>query len=186
MKDVTVRVTSVIPQATTVSVSAKLQNDSVYDTEYTVYGNGTVMVKAKLAPSETAPSQLGEFGMWMQAPGEYENMTWYGRGPSETYWNRKAGNMAGVFSGSVTDQFVPYVRIQENGNKTDVRWLALLNDEGDGLLASMVYGGDMLEAVAKAIQEILWKRLRCTIRRENFPRISPATGTRTRPRRQKK
>ena len=148
MKDVTVRVTSVIPQATTVSVSAKLQNDSVYDTEYTVYGNGTVMVKAKLAPSETAPSQLGEFGMWMQAPGEYENMTWYGRGPSETYWNRKAGNMAGVFSGSVTDQFVPYVRIQENGNKTDVRWLALLNDEGDGLLASMVYGGDMLEAVA--------------------------------------
>ncbi len=152
MKDVTVRVTSVIPQATTIHINAKLQNDSIYATEYTVYGNGAVMVKAKLTPSESAPSQLGEFGMWMQVPGEYENMTWYGRGPSETYWNRKAGNMAGIWNGSVTDQFVPYVRIQENGNKTDVRWLALQNQEGDGLLASMVYGdgytGDMLEAVA--------------------------------------
>ncbi|MCI8635700.1 MAG: DUF4981 domain-containing protein [Eubacterium sp.] len=152
MKDVTVHVTSVIPEATTISVKARLQNDSEYATEYTVYGNGFVMVNAKLTPSESAPSQLGEFGMWMQVPGEYENMTWYGRGPSETYWNRKAGNMAGVWSGSVTDQFVPYVRIQENGNKTDVRWLALQNEEGEGLLASMVYGsgytGDMLEAVA--------------------------------------
>lgn len=152
MKDVSVRVTSIIPQVTQISVNAKLQNDSDYATTYTVYGNATIVVTAKLTPSSTAPSQLGEFGMWMQVPKEYEQMTWYGRGPSETYWNRKAGNMAGIWSGTVTEQFVPYLRSQENGNKTDVRWLALRNEEGEGLLAGMTYGegytGTMLEAVA--------------------------------------
>lgn len=152
MKDVSVRVTSVIPQVTQFLVNAKLQNGSDFATTYTVYGNATVVVTAKLTPSDTAPSQLGEFGMWMQIPKEYENMSWYGRGPSETYWNRKAGNMTGVWNGTVTEQFVPYLRSQENGNKTDVRWLALRNEEGEGILAGMTYGegytGDMLEAVA--------------------------------------
>lgn len=152
MKDVSVTVKSVVPQMTTVSVEAKLQNGSGYATSYSVYGNGTVVVTAKLSPSDAAPVQLGEYGMWMQIPEEFENLTWYGRGPSETYWNRKAGNMIGVWSGTVSDQFVPYVRVQEAGNKTDVRWMALQNDDGVGLLASMTYGdgytGNPLEAVA--------------------------------------
>lgn len=153
MTDVSVKVSSVIPQMTKISVNAKLQNGSDYATTYSIYGNGTIVVTAKLTPSDTAPSQLGEFGMWMQVPKEYENLSWYGRGPSETYWNRKYGNMIGVWDNTtVTDQFVPYLRLQEGGNKTDVRWMALTNDEGEGLLASMTYGegytGDALEAVA--------------------------------------
>ncbi len=156
MKDVSVTVKSVVPQMTTVSVNAKLRNDSGYATSYSVYGNGTVVVTAKLTPSASAPDQLGEYGMWMQAPKEFENLTWYGRGPAETYWNRKAGNMIKVWGEeektTVEEQFVPYLRIQEAGNKTDVRWIALRDDTGAGLLAGMTYGegytGNALEAVA--------------------------------------
>ncbi|MEY8390872.1 glycoside hydrolase family 2 TIM barrel-domain containing protein, partial [Lachnospiraceae bacterium 45-W7] len=152
MTDVSVKVSSVVPQMTKVSVAAKLKNGSDYATSYSIYGNGTVVVTAKLVPSDSAPSQLGEYGMWMQVPQEFEHLTWYGRGPSETYWNRKAGNMVGVWEGTVTEQFVPYLRVQEAGNKTDVRWMALQNDEGTGLLAGMTYGegytGEPLEAVA--------------------------------------
>ena len=153
MTDVEVKVASVVPQMTKISVNAKLQNGSGYATTYSIYGNATIVVTAKLTPSESAPVQLGEYGMWMQVPEEFENLAWYGRGPSETYWNRKDGSKIGVWEDTtVTEQFVPYLRLQENGNKTDVRWISLRNDEGEGLLASMTYGegytGDALEAVA--------------------------------------
>jgi beta-galactosidase len=72
--------------------------------------------------------------MQMTIPGGFETVTWYGRGPHETYWDRKSGARVGVYSGSVDEQFVDYCEPQENGNKTDVRWLSLTNDAGTGLL----------------------------------------------------
>ena len=151
-QDVSVRTLPGPDGTTRIVVNATLRNGSAYTTTYTVYADGTVVVGATLSPSASAPDQLGEFGMMMQLPSELENVAWYGRGPSETYWDRKEGNNLGVWSGTVTDQFVPYGRIQENGNKTDVRWMALTDDDGTGLLASMTYGegysGDPLEAVA--------------------------------------
>ena len=62
-------------------------------------------------------------------------MKWYGRGPIESYWDRKRGTAIGTYRGSVDGQFVEYSRPQENGNKTDVRWLCLTNENGIGLLA---------------------------------------------------
>jgi len=62
-------------------------------------------------------------------------MQWYGRGPHESYWDRKKGAAVGQYRGSIDDQFVEYSRPQENGNKTDVRWLCLTNEDGIGLLA---------------------------------------------------
>ncbi|WP_369824588.1 beta-galactosidase domain 4-containing protein [Cellulosimicrobium sp. CUA-896] len=151
-RDVSVDVLGGDGTTTKIVVNATLENGSAYATTYTVYANGTVVVGARLVPSAEAPDQLGEFGMMMQLPGRFENVEWFGRGPSETYWDRKEGNDVGVWSGTVTDQFVAYPRIQENGNKTDVRWMALTDDDGTGLLASMTYGegyaGDPLEAVA--------------------------------------
>ena len=61
-------------------------------------------------------------------------MSWYGRGPQETYSDRKTGAAIGYYEGTVWDQYHPYVRPQEFGNKTDVRWMALQNSEGMGLL----------------------------------------------------
>jgi beta-galactosidase len=66
---------------------------------------------------------------------ELEQMAWFGRGPHESYWDRKAGAAVGVYGGKVMEQYHPYIRPQENGNKTDVRWVALTNEEGVGLLA---------------------------------------------------
>ena len=59
-------------------------------------------------------------------------MTWLGRGPQETYWDRKTGAFVGLYSGSVADQYWAYLRPQENGNKTDVRWLTITDREGNG------------------------------------------------------
>ena len=149
-----VRVSAVATSDTTVKVivEATLQNGSGYSVSYTVYGDGTIRVDSSLEPSADAPSQLGEVGMMLQLPAEFENLQWYGRGPQENYWNRKSGYNIGVWDSTVTDQFYPYNRIQETGNKTDVRWLALTNDEGVGLMASMAYDegytGDTLEFVA--------------------------------------
>ncbi len=152
MKNVSVTVNMSNPKFTKVNVVAQLQNNSDYAVTYAVYGNGTIVVSAKLTPSSSAPAQLGEYGMWMQVPSEFENMTWYGRGPGETYWDRKGSNTIGVWESTVEAQFFPYTRVQETGNKTDVRWLALTNDDGVGLLAGMNYGegysGMPLEAVA--------------------------------------
>jgi hypothetical protein len=71
----------------------------------------------------------------MQLPGGYEQFTWYGRGPHETYVDRKEGAQVGVYSGAVDEQYVPYVVPQENGNKTEVRWATLTDAEGVGLSA---------------------------------------------------
>jgi beta-galactosidase len=60
-------------------------------------------------------------------------MSWYGRGPQETYQDRKSGAAFGIYSGIVDDQVYPYIFPQENGNKTDVRWATFTNHNGTGI-----------------------------------------------------
>jgi beta-galactosidase len=60
-------------------------------------------------------------------------MSWYGRGPQETYQDRKSGAAFGIYSGKVEEQIYPYIYPQENGNKTDVRWVEFKNKSGNGL-----------------------------------------------------
>ena len=73
--------------------------------------------------------------MQMAMPGQFNTLTWLGRGPHETYWDRKTGAAVGLYSGSVEENIHVYVRPQENGNKTDVRWMALTDGDGTGLIA---------------------------------------------------
>ena len=156
-------------RVTKVSFYSQLKNGSFFETKYDVYGNGSVAVSAKLTPALSAPEQLGEFGMWMKVNSAFENIAWYGRGPIETYWDRKAGQNIGVYKGTVAGQYVPYVRMQENSNKTDVRWISLRDGEtGPGLLAGITYGvdytGQPFEAVAlhyepKALSSFFSKKL---------------------------
>jgi hypothetical protein len=72
----------------------------------------------------------------MVLPSGYETFTWYGRGPHETYADRKEGARVGIYTGTVDEQYVPYVVPQENGNKTNVRWAALTDDAGNGLFVT--------------------------------------------------
>ena len=92
------------------------------------------MIETRVLPSEKLPP-LPRIGLQMQLPGGYETITWYGRGPHEAYCDRKEGAQVGVYSGTVDEQYVPYIVPQENGNKTDVRWVALTDRDGVGLLA---------------------------------------------------
>ncbi|MFL7794750.1 MAG: glycoside hydrolase family 2 TIM barrel-domain containing protein [Anaerolineae bacterium] len=102
---------------------------------YTIYGSGDITLETQILPSENLPP-LPRIGLQMTLPGSYEAFTWYGRGPHETYADRKEGAQVGVFSGTVDEQYVPYVVPQENGNKTDVRWAALTDNAGNGLLVA--------------------------------------------------
>jgi hypothetical protein len=70
----------------------------------------------------------------MTIPGGFEKLTWFGRGPHENYCDRKEGAAVGVYSETVDEQYIPYIKPQENGNKTDVRWALLTNDLDFGLL----------------------------------------------------
>jgi beta-galactosidase/beta-glucuronidase len=101
---------------------------------YLFYGSGDVVIDTHVSPSDGL-SFLPRIGLQMSLPGGYERFTWYGRGPHETYIDRQAGAQVGVYSGTVDEQYVPYIVPQENGNKTDVRWVALTDEEGIGLLA---------------------------------------------------
>ncbi|MFX1252517.1 MAG: beta-galactosidase domain 4-containing protein, partial [Promethearchaeota archaeon] len=109
--------------------------DSNYHSRYTVYGSCDIVVENKFTPNNEELPELPRFGMTMILPGEFKNISWYGRGPHETYWDRKTGAAIGVYTGTVWEQYHPYIRPQENGNKTDVRWVTLSNDEGIGLMA---------------------------------------------------
>jgi beta-galactosidase len=78
---------------------------------------------------------LPRVGLTMRLGDPFESMAWFGRGPHENYIDRKAGARVGLFTGTVTEQYEPYIFPQEYGNKSDVRWVALQNDDGAGLLA---------------------------------------------------
>jgi hypothetical protein len=71
----------------------------------------------------------------MQLPSGFEQFAWYGRGPQESYVDRQEGARVGVYRGTVDEQYVPYIFPEENGNKTEVRWVALTDRQGNGLLA---------------------------------------------------
>ena len=73
--------------------------------------------------------------MQMAVPAQFNKLTWFGRGPHETYWDRKTGAAVGLYSGLVDEHIHVYVRPQENGNKSDVRWMALSDAQGVGLIA---------------------------------------------------
>lgn len=125
----------VSPQVVRIVADATLPaGESGYRAVYTVYGSGDVVVESSINPREDLP-ELPRFGMQMGLRGEFNTMTWYGRGPYETYWDRKSGAAVGVYSGPVEDQIYDYFRPQENGNKTDVRWAAWTNGDGVGLMA---------------------------------------------------
>ncbi|MFX0011440.1 MAG: glycoside hydrolase family 2 TIM barrel-domain containing protein, partial [Candidatus Hermodarchaeota archaeon] len=99
---------------------------------YTIYGDGKVIVSNVMTPT----LDIVRFGMQTRVPQMFNNLIWFGRGPQETMLDRKSGAALGLYKGKVKELIHQYVRPQENGNRTDVRWAALLNDNDIGLLIS--------------------------------------------------
>lgn len=123
------------PQVATVSVGLRLPKiNAAWQTVYTVYGSGDIVARVLFEPFRQDLPNLPRLGMQLRLPGEFNRLAWYGRGPQETYCDRKDARM-GVYSGNVFDQAADYSRPCETGNKVDVRWLALTDARGFGLLA---------------------------------------------------
>jgi beta-galactosidase len=101
---------------------------------WTVLGNGEVDVSTSWLPGEKSLPEMPRFGMQTTLRAGFDNLVWLGKGPQETYADRQAARV-GLYRGKVKDQFFDYSKPQETGNKEAVRWLALTDAQGRGLLA---------------------------------------------------
>ena len=110
--------------------------NSKYELRYKVFGDGTIEILGQFSPSKDIVGELPElprFGLMMQMPAEFDNLKWYGRGPHENYIDRKSSALFGIYNSTIAEQYHPYIRPQENGNKTDARWVDLTDRQGVGL-----------------------------------------------------
>jgi beta-galactosidase len=107
-----------------------------YSSAYTILGSGDIIVTNSFEKVSAGIPEIPRMGMQMQLPSEFGNLKWFGRGPHENYSDRKTSALVGLYESTVAAQYVPYIRPQENGYKTDTRWLTLTNDDGTGLLVT--------------------------------------------------
>jgi beta-galactosidase len=97
---------------------------------YTLQADGSVLVRQQMEPTGDTKNQwLFRYGMQLQMPKEYSQVKYYGRGPQENYCDRKSSQFLGVYESEVKDQYYPYVRPQESGNHTDVRWFQVTDGQ---------------------------------------------------------
>jgi beta-galactosidase/beta-glucuronidase len=99
---------------------------------YVIDGNGAIDLHVQVTPGGVQPHSLPRLGVVMTLPAALETFTWFGRGPHESYVDRKTGAKVGRFQGTVAEQYVPYGMPQENGNKSEARWATLTDEAGGG------------------------------------------------------
>jgi len=104
------------------------------DITWTVLASGDVLVATDWRPSDSPIPELPRFGMRTTLRAGFDRLAWLGKGPQETYWDRQDARV-GLYRGTVADQFFNYIKPQETGNKEAVRWLALTDAAGRGVLA---------------------------------------------------
>jgi beta-galactosidase len=131
------------PELGKVEVSFKykvmgLAQDKIADfsTIYTIFGTSDVIVKNRFVKAAGKTPEIARMGMQFQLPGDFSDLKWLGRGPHENYSDRWTSADVGLYESTVDDQYVPYIRPQENGYKTDTRWLTLTDDSGSGILVT--------------------------------------------------
>jgi beta-galactosidase len=106
-----------------------------YTIDYLIQNDGAIRVTSSIDMTGRELPELPRFGMRMQLQPQYSNLSYYGRGPWENYSDRNTASFIGLYTDSVKNQYTKtYIRPQEAGYKTDVRWLSLTNNNGRGLL----------------------------------------------------
>ena len=119
------------------SVTAQFDMPDVKGTltmTYTLTTEGEVIVRQQLtADKEAKISQLPRYGMQLQMPKQYDEVMYYGRGPVENFCDRNSSEFIGIYNNKVSDEYYPYVRPQESGNHTDIRWFRVQDKQGRGL-----------------------------------------------------
>jgi beta-galactosidase len=138
---------------------------ATYAMTYTVHGDGTVQVECSYKPGAEKLSMMPRFGTELVVAPGFENLAWYGRGPKETLIDR-AFERIGVYQSTVDKEWVEYMRPQENGNKTDVRWVKLTNAAGVGIVAT---GGAPLNVTARHYTKTDMERAGYTFQMKRHP-----------------
>ena len=99
---------------------------------YRINAEGSMEITMGMDAPDSLPD-LFRFGLQIPMPKTYEQLSYYGRGPIENYIDRQGYAELGVWDQTVTEQYYPYVRPQETGTKTDIRWWTLSDGEGRGI-----------------------------------------------------
>lgn len=120
--------------------------DATYTQTYIVDGNGVIQVRNDFKKIKGEHTDMFKFGNEMILPESYTNMAWYGKGPFEAYADRQHAAKVGLYSATVTDQYFPYIRPQETGNKLDVRWVEFSGANNDAKIK--IYGESLLNVSA--------------------------------------
>lgn len=102
--------------------------------KWTILANGTIELEQEIIPHGTMPDMLPKIGLQFQLPKAFCNVEYYGRGPFENYPDRKTGAKLGRYTSTVDSMFVPYIMPQDYGNRCDVHWCKIQNEEKKGLL----------------------------------------------------
>ncbi|MFT2011303.1 glycoside hydrolase family 2 TIM barrel-domain containing protein [Pontibacter sp. 13R65] len=135
MKLVNVQAGKKQAQGQPIKVTYELTDQKIpYTIDYLIRNDGAVQVTAAIDMTGKDMPELPRFGMRLELPKEYDNLQYYGRGPWENYSDRNSASLVGLYSDKVENQFHElYIRPQESGNKTDVRWVELTNGSGSGI-----------------------------------------------------
>jgi beta-galactosidase len=107
------------------------------DYTYHFYDDGTVTIHNHLSPQGKLPELLPRIGFTTSVTNDFDQITWYGRGPEENYPDRKTGYPIGIWSKTVADMYEPYLLPQDHGLRTDIRYVQLQNRSGQGIQVSM-------------------------------------------------
>jgi len=127
-------VVGITPNSFKLTVTASLLNGDGQTTQvFNVLADGTIQVDNQFKAVKGNYKTLMRIGNDLQLNQNYSHIEWYGRGPGENYVDRKTASLIGVYKSTVAEQYFPYARPQESGNKTDVRWVAFTNKQGKGL-----------------------------------------------------
>ncbi|MBL7473262.1 glycoside hydrolase family 2 TIM barrel-domain containing protein [Robertkochia sediminum] len=110
-----------------------LEGDAKVVMTYTIYGNGAVKVDNQLRAIKGSHPNLFRFGNRMVLPESYKRLSFYGKGPYEAYADRQHAAKVGIYKQTVAEQYFPYIRPQETGNKLEVRWMEITGEDGTGL-----------------------------------------------------
>jgi beta-galactosidase len=103
---------------------------------YLIHGDGRIEIKLSSTPHGNMTHWLPKIGLQMQLPKTFQVIEWHGRGPFESYPDRKTGARFGFYQTTVEEAYVPYIIPQDHGNRTDVHWMSLTSNEGIGLFVT--------------------------------------------------
>ena len=107
------------------------------DYTYNFYDDGTVRIHNYMSPQGKLPELLPRIGFTTSVANEFDQITWYGRGPEENYPDRKTGYPVGIWTKTVADMYEPYLLPQDHALRTDTRYVQLLDKTGKGVQISM-------------------------------------------------